>query len=274
MFGRIHAAYKECEVVTYSMNQISMKLLLIVFLGLACVGKIHAHGNHSVPCSGPHKDDPGCDVVPPPPDPISINSTSIDWLNEKIIISGQNFSASTTVSIGGLPATIGSQSVNQIEIPLDAAIAGIVKGNHNLVIDDLPSASSSAISLFVKAELINKDATGCPCGVVWATELAGLGWGTPGTNCFEIAGNPGDPVDFTGTILTNPVDPAVYPHYPIGAAFTAEPEESVCRLTRVTSPLDPEAVADLVKIRINREQQTSCREEMALNVCNSITPIP
>ena len=136
------------------MNGLTVKILVILLMGFTFLGKLHAHGDHSSPCSGPHKNDPVC-LAPPPPLPppaISVYSATVDWLNEKIIIAGENFSISTTITIAGLPATIGSQTANQIEIPFDVAIGGIPKGNHNLIADDGPSSSTSSLSLFVKAE--------------------------------------------------------------------------------------------------------------------------
>lgn len=254
------------------MNNIIVKILAILLVEFTLLSTVHAHGDHSAPCSGPHKNDPGCIVSLLPP-AIAVNSAVIDWLNEKIIVGGENFSASTIITIAGLPATIGSQTANQIEIPFDAAIAGTLKGNHNLIADDGPSSSTSSISLFVKSEIIDQALAGCPCEADWIAELGAL-WSTKLTDCFEISGGAGNPEDIAGTILTDSSDPTVYPQYPIGAAFTADPNESVCQLTRVSTPLDPTSVNDLVKTRINRLQQGICRTSLANNVCNTITTVP
>ena len=252
------------------MNHLTVKILVMLLMGFTFLGKLHAHGDHSAPCLGPHKNDPECfateEAVDPPPPAISVNSATVDWLNEKIIVGGENFSASTTITIAGLPATIGSQTANQIEIPFIMAIGGTLKGNHNLIADDGPSSSASSISLFVKAEIIDQALVGCPCAADWSTELGAL-WGQNLTECFEITGGAGNPEDIAGTVLTDSTDPAIYPHFPIGAAFTAEPNESVCQLTEVSTPLDPTAVTDLVKIRINRLQQGDCRAALVANVC-------
>jgi len=254
------------------MNRLIVKIMVVLLMEFTLLNTLHAHGDHSVPCSGPHKNDPGC-LVSALAAAISVNSATVDWLNEKIIVRGDNFSNSTTVTIAGIPATIGSQTANQLEIPFDAAIAGLPKGNHNLIADDGPSSSSSSISLFVKADIIDQALGGCPCESGWSTELGSL-WGQKLTDCFDIAGGAGSPEDIAGTVLTDSTDPAVYPHYPIGAAFTAEPDESVCQLTRVSTPLDPAAVTDLVKTRINRQQQGICRTSLVNNVCNTITTAP
>jgi len=254
------------------MNKLTARILVILLLEFAFLNTLHAHGDHSVPCSGPHKNDPGCLVAALSP-AIAVNSATVDWLNEKIIVRGENFSASTTITLAGLPATVGSQTADQIEIPFNAAIGGIPKGNHNLVADDAPSSSTSSISLFVKAEIIDQALVGCPCDTAWSTELGGL-WGGQQTDCFETTGGAGNPEDIAGTVLSDSTDPAVYPHYPIGAAFTAEPDESVCQLTQVSSPLDLAAVTDLVKTRINRLQQADCRESLVNKVCKTITTLP
>jgi len=254
------------------MNHVTIKILVILLVGPTFSGNLYAHGDHSNPCSGPHKNDPEC-IAPPPPPTISVNSATVDWLNEKIIVGGENFSASTAITIAGLSATIVSWTAYQIEIPFDAAIAGTLKGNHNLIANDSPSSSTSSLSLFVKAEIMDQADTGCPCETDWSTEL-GVLWGPQLTDCFEIAGGSSNPVDIAGTVLTDSTDPSVYPHFPIGAAFTAEPNESVCQLTQVSTPLDPTAVTDLVKIRINRLQQGICRTALSNNVCSTIAPAP
>jgi hypothetical protein len=254
------------------MNKITVKILVAFLVELAMINTLHAHGDHSVPCSGPHKNDPGCLVSELSP-AISINSATVDWLNEKIIVRGTNFSASTTITAAGRPVTIGNQTADQIEIPFDEAIAGIPKGNHNLVANDAPSSSTSSMSLFVKAEIIDQALAGCPCESSWSGEL-GAFWGQGLTDCFEMSGGVGNPEDIAGTILTDPTDSAIYPHYPVGAAFTDDPDKSVCQLTRVSSALDPTAVTGLVKARINRLQQGACRTTLVDKVCATITPLP
>jgi hypothetical protein len=254
------------------MNNLTVKILAIFLMEFTFLGTLHAHGDHSVPCSGPHKNDPVC-LAAPLPAAIAVNSVTVDWLNEKIIVRGENFSGSTAVTIAGLPATIGSQTADQIEIPFDAAIGGVPKGNHNLVADDAPSSSSSSISLFVKADIIDQALGGCPCGSQWADELTEF-WGQKLTDCFEITGGAGNPEDIAGTVLSDPDDASIYPHYPIGAAFTAEPRESVCQLTRVSAQSEPTAVTNLVKTRINRLQQGACRTLLVDNVCKTIMTVP
>ena len=255
------------------MNDLIVKGLAILLMEFTFMGTLQAHGDHSIPCSGPHQKDPECEVVAATPSAVLINSARVDWLNEKIIVKGENFSVDTTVSLAGIPATIDSRTVDQLEIPFDNVIAGTPMGNHNLVVVDIPSSSSSSISLFVKAGLIDQALTGCPCETGWSTELGSLWNPAPKTTeCIEITGGTSGPVEIAGTILSDPTDPGIYPHYPIGAAFSAEPNDSVCQLTQVNT-LTP-TVIDLVKIRINRLQQGDCRTALANNVCNTITPVP
>ena len=256
------------------MNNIFIKgvaVLLIQFLFI--------NGAYSASCKGRHANDPGCITSSATSaSPIVINSVSIDWLNEIIIVYGSNFSGSTTVNIAGALATISNQTSTQLEI----AFPSLSKGNHNLVVSDSSSSSSDSISFFAKGEMVDPSLIGCPCeptsGTGWSSTLGPLGlWNkgttttnTTGTVCYELVpGGSGNPVDIAATILSNPDDPTAYPLYPIGAAFTEDPNESVCQLTEV----DESGVTNLVQERINRQQQTACRNILADNICNSITNV-
>lgn len=252
------------------MNKLMIKVLLSLCLVYFDIGTLYAHGDHSIPCSGPHKNDPGCNVAPPPP--ISVFSAKVDWINEKIIVTGVNFSADTTVSIAGNTTSIESWTPTQLDIAMDSAIAGSAKGNHNAIIEDQPSSSSGSISLYTKASLIDKNLAGCPCETEWQGTLQPLGLWTQTAECTEINGGSGNPVDIASTIYSDPADQTAFPQYPIGAAFTSEPSESVCQLTIVDNT-SPTPVTDLVKIRINRQQQGACRTVLANNICNSINTV-
>lgn len=242
-------------------------------MGYSYIGLLHAHGDHSAPCLGPHKNDAGCAAPAPAPAAVSINSAQVDWLNEKIIIKGEGFSADTTVTVAGLAATVESWTANQLDVAMDSTIAGTPKGNHNIIVDDIPSSSFASISLFSKASIIDNTLTGCPCEVGWSTALEDL-WNpaTKTVDCVEISGGIGSSEDIAGTVFSAPSDPSIYPHYPIGAAFTAEPSESVCQLTQVDNTA-PIPVTDVVKERINRQQQGECRAVLASNICNSINTV-
>ena len=255
------------------MKKLFIKSTIIFFMGYSYIGLLHAHGDHSAPCLGPHKNDSECAVAPPAPATVSINSAQVDWLNEKIIVKGENFSADTTVTLAGIAATVENWTANQLDVAMDSAIAGTPKGNHNIIVDDVPSSSSASISLFAKALIIDKTLAGCPCESSWSTTL-GVLWNpvTKTVECAEISGGTGTPEDIAGTVLSDPTDSSVYPHYPIGAAFTTEPSESVCQLTQVdnTAPLP---VTDVVKERINRQQQGECRTVLASNICSTINTV-
>jgi len=255
------------------MNKLFIKSAVIFFMGYSSIGLLHAHGDHSAPCLGPHKNDSGCAAPALAPAEVSVNSTQIDWLNEKIIVKGENFSTDTTVTVAGIVATIENWTENQLDITMDSAIAGTPKGNHNIIVDDLPSSSSASISLFAKALIIDKTLVGCPCEVGWSTELVSL-WNpaTKTVDCVETSGGTGAPEDIAGTVLSNSTDSSVYPHYPIGAAFTAEPSKSVCQLTRVDN-VGPIPVTEVIKERVNRQQQGECRAVLASNICNTINTV-
>ena len=249
------------------MNNIAkgLALLLIQFTFI--------NSAYSAPaCKGPNKNDPGCATAAAAAPPVSINKVQVDWLNEVILVEGANFSGSTTVTIAGAPATINAQTPTQLDIKFPP----LTKGNHNLVVSDAPSASSDSLSIYTKSELVDPDLTGCPCETAWAAELGAL-WNptTRVTDCYELSpGGAGNPEDIAGTVLTDSTDASVYPQYPIGAAFTEDPNESVCQLTEVDAFSSIPAATDLVKTRINRNQQGACRDILVANICNTVTPVP
>ena len=247
------------------MNNLIVKGAVILLMAFAFIGTLQAHGPT---CSGHHKNDPEC-VAPPPPVAIEVNIVSVDWLNEIITISGGNFSDSTTVTIAGSPVTISNpHSATQLNIPFFA----LGTGNHRLVADDVPSSSNDSISFYLKGDMLDPADTGCPCAGDWETELNSVSlWNldTQVTDCLIVTpGGAGNPEDIAGTVLTDSTDPSIYPHYPIGAAFTADPEKSVCQLTKVDDSTGIPTVSDLVKIRINRLQQSACRTVLVDNICS------
>lgn len=244
------------------------KLLLLIVLSSS--GPLLAAPG---PCTGPNKNDPGCNTTTATPSSIVVNSAQVDWLSEQIVVNGENFSADTTVTIAGISATISNRTSTQLFIPMDSAIAGTFKGNHKIIVDDLPSASSSDLSLFVKAPLIDSSLSGCPCEGTWSTELGDL-WNpaTKTAECIEVNSGPGGTQDIGSTVYSDPNDLTVPPNYPIAAAFSTEPTESVCRLTRIDNSANP--VTDIVKKRINRQQQSDCRAVLANNVCATINGNP
>lgn len=228
-------------------------------------------------CKGANKNDPGCpDAVEPPPEPVSavsaaiVDSVSVDWINQQLIVRGTGLAAVTAFSIGSsVPLATANVTDTLLDIPFNTAFASAVtlKGNYVLKAD-----GADVISIYFKSEVVDPAATGCPCSTEWATSLGGL-WGSQETQCLEIEG-PGvnDAADISGTILTDPNDPSVYPQYPIGAAFLpSDPVGSTCRLVQVDGDA---TVSDLVQVRINEGQQAACAATLKTNICASSTPAP
>ncbi|MGR9108405.1 MAG: IPT/TIG domain-containing protein [Gammaproteobacteria bacterium] len=252
------------------MNSLYIKGISVILIQFIFI--FSAHAQH---CKGPHKNDPGCGTTtsgPAATTGVKITSVQIDWLNETITVGGENFSASTTVTIAGTPATVSSQTATQLSV----STIGLPKGNHNLVVDDATSTSSDSMSIYVKSEMVDPTLTGCPCATEWASALGSLWNPTPHvTDCYELSpGGAGNPEDISGTVLTDASDSSVYPQYPIGAAFTEEPNESVCQLTEVNQSSGLPVTTDLVKKRINRLQQGDCHAVLVNNICGNIITIP
>ena len=153
-------------------------------------------------------------------------------------------------------------------ILFDSQLAGEVLGQGSYV---LTADGTPQLTVFIESQIVDPAAVGCPCEVPWQNDLAS--WGAPATDCLEIEGPASnDPADISGTVLSNPGDPTVYPHFPIGASFyPGLPNDSVCRLVQVEA--DATAL-DLVNLRINETQQVDCRSLLDTNVCATITPVP
>ncbi|NQZ54511.1 MAG: hypothetical protein HRT93_09705 [Piscirickettsiaceae bacterium] len=224
------------------------------------------------PCKGPNKNDPGCPgVEPPPPATAIVDSASVDWLNLNITVRGSDLDTGTTFYLGGTqldPApTIISSS--ELEIPFNDDVAAEVteQGNYLLNVD-----GADVLSIFVKSQIVDSAAIGCPCDGVWQTKL-GILWDTPNSECLEISGpSVNDTADISGTVLSVPADPSSYPHFPIGASFIpGDPINSVCRLVQVNGDA---SVDELINLRINETQQTECADLLKANVCATTTQIP
>lgn len=225
------------------------------------------------PCKGPNKNDPGCgeEAEPPPPPAAQVDSVTVDWFNQALVVRGSNLDGGATFGLGGAagPLVTAGVTPTELTIPFSADLAGevLAQGSYRLLVD-----GAEQLTVFIDSQIIDPAATGCPCAVDWAAELGGL-WGSPNADCLEIEG-PGtnDPADISGTVLSVPGDPTAYPHYPIGASFyPGQPEDSVCRLVQVNADA---STVDLVNLRINENQQADCRTELAANACASITPLP
>lgn len=236
----------------------------LLFLSLFSIPGFAAPG----PCQGPNKNDAGCnEPAPPPPSSGVVHSATVDWANQRVTVRGSDLDLVTDFVLGGsVPLTSSNVTPTELQLEFDTAMANAVmsQGNYLLSVD-----GTDVLSLFVKSQIISTSATGCPCETPWSVETAGLG---QAPECIEILG-PGnlDSADIAGTIYSDP-DPAVYPHYPIGAAFIpSDPDASVCRLVQVNGD---GTTADLVNLRINETQQEECATILKNTYCASTTTLP
>ena len=262
-----HNSFLAANDEVEKMNNLTVQGMLIFCLAFSFLLEVQAAPG---PCQGPNKNDPGCVVEPPaaPDPPVIINSASVDWLNERILVNGDFTATGITFELSGGSVSLLNLTTTQVEIPFDLLIDGIPQGNHSLLATDVNT--SSTISLYLKGQIVDQALTVCPCTTGWNDNMGTL-WNpaTKTTACLEITpGGAGNPEDIAGLIYTDSTDPAVYPQYAIGAAFTAEPNDSVCRLSKIENPGGP--VIDLVNIRINRFQQGDCRSVLASNICATI----
>ncbi len=225
-------------------------------------------------CKGPSKNDPGCVEEPPPEEPplaavsTVVDSVTVDWPNQKLIVRGVDLDTVAAFTLGGSGAlTTGTVAAGEVELLFDAAMATEVSsgGSYALQFDGV-----DAISIYFVAAVVDPAATGCPCDVDWAAALGGR-WGADDTACYSLSS--GSDADIAGTVLSDPLDPAAYPQYPIGAAYYADnPAGSVCRLVEVTD-VDP-FEQDLVNERINASQQADCAALLQTNVCATTEAFP
>jgi hypothetical protein len=247
-------------------NLIFKGLLVILFM-FAFQASVQA----APPCKGPNKNDPGCDEEAAAAAAAEVDSVTVDWLNEKLVIRGSGFTGSTSFLLGSSVTPLLTAVVTdpQLEIPFSAVMAAEVmsQGNYNLVVD-----GSVQLSVFIESQVIDPAATVCPCVPDWASEL-GVLWTDKTSDCLEIEGpSINDIADISGTILSNPLDSTVYPQYPIGASFyPGDPDSSVCRLVEVSASA---TAVDLVNQRINENQQEDCTVELKTNVCATVTSFP
>lgn len=235
----------------------------IIFLSLFSSGSMGAPGQ----CKGPNKNDPDCND-PPQPIASTVNSATIDWQNQQIVVRGENLDSVTTFTLGGSTAiTPLNVAPSEVNLPFDTAVADAVvtKGNYQLNTD-----GADVLSLFVKSQIIATDATGCPCESSWNTVIGGQ----QAPECLEILGPEElDTADIAGTVYSDPGnDPTVYPQYPFGAAFIpSDPVTSVCRLVQINGD---GTSSELANYRINEIQQKECAIILENNYCAIITRIP
>lgn len=231
---------------------------------------LHGPAYSAPACKGPNKNDPGCQIVEAPAVvPMVVDNATVDWFNETITLRGSGLTGAAEFILGGSsPLAFNTVDDTVVELDFDNTVASEVDraGNYVLKVD-----GTSVLSLFFESEVVDPGAGGCPCATPWPNALDPLDpslWtpSTKTTQCLEIPGPAdNDVADIAGTILTDPNDLAVYPQYPIGAAFVpGDPVSSVCRLVRVNGD---GSQSDLVNLRINELQQTACAIVLQTNVC-------
>ncbi len=217
-------------------------------------------------CKGPNKNDPGCPQEPAPSAAV-VDSVTVDWLGEKLTVRGSGFDVGVTsflLGSGAMPLGPVTGSATEVYIPFDSVIAleVVSQGNYSLIVD-----GAVQLSVYIESQIVDPAAATCPCTTGWDAELGSL-WGSHDTQCLEIEG-PGvnDIADISGTVLTDPVDSSVYPHYAIGASFyPGDPHSSVCRLVQINGDA---STTEWVNERINETQQENCAEVLKMNICTA-----
>jgi hypothetical protein len=246
-------------------NNLIFKGLVVLLL----MGAFQASVLAAPACKGQKKNDPGCDQEAAAA-PVVVDSVTVDWLNEKLVVRGSGLAGATNFVLGN-SVSLGVASVTdtELDIPfnLDMADEVLSQGNYNLKVD-----GAVQLSVFIESQIIDPGDTGCPCQADWTLEPA-VKWGIPSADCLEIEGPfSNDIADISGTIFSDYPVGAAYPQHPIGASFyPGEPDSSVCRLVEVNSDA---TTTDLVNKRINENQQATCATELKANVCATVTLFP
>ena len=248
--------------VLNSIQGLSISLLLVLFTTSSLMA--------APACKGPNKNDPGCDVAEPSTlGADSVDSVTVDWFNQVLVVRGTDIDAATDWVLGGSPALANATVINpdMVEIGFDADIAAQVQGGGSYL---LTADGNAQLTIYIEHQIIDPAATGCPCQTTWAAQIPD--WvGPTDTACLEISG-PGsnDQADISGTYT--PVDVLEDPQFSFAASFNpGDPANSVCQLIQVNPDL---TVVELVNVQINENQQADCRDELAANACFSITPVP
>ncbi len=234
----------------------------VLFLILAFQALVQA----APPCKGPNKNDPGCASAPAVASAVVVESVTVDWLNEKMVVRGSGFTGSTSFLLGSSASPLGTDNVTdaELDLPFNSDMAAEVtsQGNYNLEVD-----GSVQLSVFIESQVIDPAATDCRCEMEWVAVLVpDTLWGPQNTDCLEIVGPASNDIaDIAGTVLFDPSDDTTFPHYPIGASFyPGDPDSSVCRLVQINADA---STVDLVNLRINENQQAACAAALNANIC-------
>lgn len=219
------------------------------------------------PCKGPNKYDPGCpdaeEPAPAEPDAV-VESVTVDWFNQVIVVRGSGLSGVTEFLLGGNPTALATanESDTRVDLVFDANLSSEAdtRGSYNLTVD-----GAVALSIYIEYPIIASSASECPCEADWDNELGSL-WGTHVTPCPEIEGTgSNDIADIGAEILSDPLDATVYPHYFAGASFyPGVPADSYCTLVQLNGDA---TTAELVRSQINENQQSDCADALKDNVC-------
>ena len=237
----------------------------VLFLIIAFQALVQAQ---APPCKGQNKNDPGCEEEAAAAPAAVVDSVTVDWLNENLVVRGSGFTGSTSFVLGSSASPLGTVNVTDaelVDLPFSSDMAAEVtsQGNYNLEVD-----GSVQLSVFIESQVIDPAATGCPCEMGWIDWLDPLSlWGPLNTDCLEIDGPASNDIaDIAGTVLSDPSDDTTFPHYPIGASFyPGDPDSSVCRLVQVNADA---STVDLVNLRINENQQAACAAALNANICS------
>jgi len=255
-------------------NNLIFKGLCVLLLMFAFQASVLA----APACKGPNKNDPGCEEEAAAAAAAVVDSVTVDWFNQVLVVRGSGFTGSTSFLLGSsvTPLAIANVTDTQLDIPFaqlggELAAEVTLQGNYNLEVD-----GSVQLSVYIESQIIDPAATGCPCEAEWMAAPEVM-WSTPtptpSADCYEITGpDPNDVADISGTIHSDYPDNIDYPQHPIGASYyPGDPESSVCMLVQVN---DDASVVDLVKHRINETQQAECAAALAFYVCAEVTSLP
>lgn len=101
----------------------------------------------------------------PEPSLVVVDSVTVDWANQRLVVRGSGFEDSTSFQLGGSGALV-TQGVtsNQLEIPFSETMAAevISQGNYSLAVN-----GSVQLSVYFASQVIIPGASDCPCKTEW-----------------------------------------------------------------------------------------------------------
>ncbi len=103
-------------------------------------------------CKGQNKNDPGCE---PAVATAVVDSVTVDWLNQKLVVRGSGFTGSTSFLLGSSTAPLVTTNVtnSQLDIPFaqpgeEIAAEVTLQGNYNLEVD-----GAVQLSLYIESQV-------------------------------------------------------------------------------------------------------------------------